>query len=210
MSIFIIDDHPVVLNGTKAILAPHFDVKTIEGSRNAFEIIREAMAERLVTLCLIDVQMPEISGIELCKMIRGSYPEIKLVLYTGYEINDYGQLLIDSAVDGIVSKTASKEQLVNCIEGTLLGNVVVPVDFFTHLMRSASQLADLEKEVQLLHDRELMILQLVARGLTNKAIALEIGVSQRTIENHLTKVFDKLQVSSRAEAVIKARDLEVI
>ena len=83
----------------------------------------------------------------------------------------------------------------------------MPVDLFWHLMRSRT---DKNEEVELLNERELAILQHVAEGHTNKAIALLLEVSQRTIENHLTKIFDKLQVGSRAEAVLKARDLKVI
>lgn len=209
MNIVIIDDHPVVLNGTKAILAPHFDVEIIEGSKDAFEMLESAMEEKQVDLCLIDVQMPEVSGVELCKKIRARYPNIKLILYTGYEVNDYVELLVHLQIDGIISKTASKEQLVNSIEGALLGNVILPVELFTHIVRSHKQLNE-EKEGQLISEKELVILQRVAEGLTNKAIALEMGVSQRTIENHLTRLFDKLQVSSRAEAVMKAKDHQII
>lgn len=205
MSIVIIDDHPVVLNGTKAILAPHFEVDTITGSKAAFEMLEHVIKTKDVTLCLVDVQMPELNGLELCKKIRAQYPHIKLILYTGYELNDYAELLVQAQIDGIISKAASKEQLMNQIEGALLGHVVLPVDLFAHILRGRKQITE-EKDGQVVSDKELLILQRVAEGLTNKAIAIEMGVSQRTIENHLTRIFDKLHVSSRAEAVKKAKD----
>ena len=108
MAILIIDDHPVVLNGTKAILAPHFDVVTLEGSQQVVSNVQHILAGNEIELCLIDVQMPEISGIELCRMIRASSKSIKLILYTGYDVNDYAELLVNLEVDGIISKTASK------------------------------------------------------------------------------------------------------
>lgn len=116
------------------------------------------------------------------------------------------ELLVQLQIDGLISKAASPKQSVNHIEGVLLGNIVLPVDLFTYMIRRHRQ----SSEEQLITEKERLILQHVAQGLTNKAIALELGVSQRTIENHLTRLFDKLYVSSRAEAVLRAREQQLI
>ena len=202
MKLLLVDDHPVVLNGTKALL-DHDRQWSIDTETNPLFALDQLRRETY-DCCLLDVNMQPINGIQLAAEIRAFSPGTRLILYTGYDLKDYYDLLITRKVDGLLSKTATKEQVNHTIRAVLRGDVLVPADFLDYIARkmTAGETAGSSS----LPEKERSILKLVAQGFTNKAIALELGVSQRTIENYLTKIFTYLQVESRAEAVNKAKD----
>ncbi len=202
MKLLLVDDHPVVLNGTKALL-DHDKQWSIDTETNplfALELLRRETYD----CCLLDVNMQPINGIQLAAELREISPGTRLILYTGYDLKDYYDLLIKRKVDGLLSKTATKEQVNHTISAVLRGDLLVPAEFLDYIARKMT--AGKTAGSSSLPEKERTILKLVAEGFTNKAIAVEIGVSQRTVENYLTKIFTHLQVESRAEAVNKAKD----
>lgn len=202
MKLLLVDDHPVVLNGTKALL-DHDGQWFIDTETNPLFALDQLRRETY-DCCLLDVNMQPINGIQLAAEIRAFSSGTRLILYTGYDLKDYYDLLITRKVDGLLSKTATKEQVNHTIRAVLRGDVLVPADFLDYIARkmTAGETAGSSS----LPEKERSILKLVAQGFTNKAIASELGVSQRTVENYLTKIFTYLQVESRAEAVNKAKD----
>lgn len=202
MKLLIVDDHPVVLNGTKALLN-HHEHWTIEAETNPLFAI-DRLRRETYDCCLLDVNMQPINGIQLAAEIREFSPDTRLILYTGYELEDYYDLLITNKVDGLLSKTATKEQIIHSISAVLRGDILVPAQFLNFISRKIANTKT--DDGYTLPEKERRILQLVAQGFTNKAIASELGVSQRTVENYLTKIFTYLQVESRTEAVNKAKD----
>ncbi|WP_431026702.1 response regulator [Lysinibacillus sp. LZ02] len=202
MKLLIVDDHPVVLNGTKALLEP-IEQWSVHTEQNP-----DAVMERLqgddYTLCLLDIHMKPINGVELAAKIKATYPETYIILYTGFELTDYYELLSCRKVDGLLSKTATKEQVVQTISATLRNEILIPADFLDFMARRTK--ASSTDQETILNEKELAIVKRVAQGWTNKAIAVELGVTQRTIENHLSKIFTKLHVESRAEAAILAKE----
>ncbi|WP_249660378.1 response regulator transcription factor [Lysinibacillus fusiformis] len=202
MNILIIDDHPVVLDGTKTLLQDLVNVQ-IETEQDSAAILLRMDTEAF-QLFLIDINMKPINGIQLAEMIKKKQPEALIILYTGYELADYYELLIEKKIDGLLSKLATKEQVIQTIQAALRGEILLAADFLD-FVQQRSNLPNTQQEV-LLSDKEQEILQLVAQGCTNKAIASAIGVTQRTVENYLSKLFVKLNVESRAEAVIVAKE----
>ncbi|MFU8647962.1 response regulator [Lysinibacillus sp. RSDA_15] len=202
MNILIIDDHPVVLDGTKTLLQDLVNVQ-IETEQDSTAVIRRMDTEAF-QLFLIDINMKPINGIQLAEMIKKKQPDALIILYTGYELSDYYELLIEKKIDGLLSKLATKEQVIQTIQAALRGEILLAADFLD-FVQQRSNLPNNRQEV-LLSDKEQEILQLVAQGCTNKAIASAIGVTQRTVENYLSKLFVKLNVESRAEAVIVAKE----
>ena len=202
MKLLIVDDHPVVLNGTKALLE-QYEQWSIDAESNplfAMERVRSGAYD----CCLLDVNMQPMNGIQLAAEIRILSPDTRIILYTGYDLADYFELLLTRKVDGLLSKTATKEQVAHTINAALRGDVLLPgafLDFVSSRLTKTKEASEAKLNV-----KELGILHLVAQGATNKAIASELGVSQRTVENYLTKIFTALQVESRAEAVNKAKD----
>ncbi|MFJ7698534.1 response regulator transcription factor [Lysinibacillus fusiformis] len=202
MKLLIIDDHPVVLDGTKTLLQDLVNVQ-IETEQDSTAVLLRMDTETF-QLFLIDINMKPINGIQLAEIIKKKQPEALIILYTGYELSDYYELLIEKKIDGLLSKLATKEQVIQTIQAALRGEILLAADFLD-FVQQRSNLPNTQQEV-LLSDKEQEILQLVAQGCTNKAIASAIGVTQRTVENYLSKLFVKLNVESRAEAVIVAKE----
>ncbi|MEY9976398.1 response regulator [Lysinibacillus sp. RC79] len=202
IDILIVDDHPVVLDGTKTLLQDLTNVH-IDTEQDSAAVLTRMDAQDF-QLFLIDINMKPINGIQLSEMIKKKQPEALILLYTGYELSDYYELLIEKKVDGLLSKLATKEQVIQTIQAALRGEILLAADFLD-FVHQRTNLPNVQQDV-LLSDKEQEILQLVAQGCTNKAIASAIGVTQRTVENYLTKLFVKLNVESRAEAVIVAKE----
>ena len=202
IDLLIVDDHPVVLDGTKTLLQDleNVHIETEQESAN----VLSRMATKSFQLFLIDINMKPINGIQLAEMIKKAQPEALIILYTGYELSDYYELLVEKKVDGLLSKLATKEQVIQTIQATLRGEILLSVDFLDFVQQHSNR-TNTKQEVLLSH-KEQEILQLVAQGCTNKAIASAIGVTQRTVENYLSKLFVRLHVESRAEAVIVAKE----
>jgi len=202
INILIVDDHPVVLDGTKTLLQDLTDVN-IDTEQNC-EAVLSRMDAQAFQLFLIDINMKPTNGIQLSEMIKKKQPEAIILLYTGYELSDYYELLVEKKIDGLLSKLATKEQVIQTILAALRGEILLSADFLD-FVQQRTNMQNRQQEV-LLSDKEQEILQLVAQGCTNKAIASAIGVTQRTVENYLSKLFVKLNVESRAEAVIVAKE----
>lgn len=202
IDILIVDDHPVVLDGTKTLLQDLTNVR-IDTEQDSASVLSRMDAQDF-QLFLIDINMKPLNGIQLSEMIKKKQPEALILLYTGYELSDYYELLIEKKVDGLLSKLATKEQVIQTIQAALRGEILLAADFLDFVHQHTNR-SNVQQDV-ILSDKEQEILQLVAQGCTNKAIASAIGVTQRTVENYLSKLFVKLNVESRAEAVIVAKE----
>ncbi|AHN21900.1 response regulator transcription factor [Lysinibacillus sphaericus] len=198
--VLIVDDHPAVRTGTKAILETAGMEVTI--LKNIDEII-QAASNPTFDIFLVDLYMPDINGLELSKRILQVNPEAKIVIYTGFDINTHFDLLINAGIAGFVSKMSSSEQLVNAIYCALNEEVIIPLSLLRQLRRNSisSNNNFEENSIITLSNKEQNILELISKGYTNKMIAEELYVSQRTIEYSLTKIFSKLKANSRIEAL---------
>jgi len=163
-------------------------------------------------IILCDLNMPGISGLELTKRLIQNDPERKVIIYSGYEIGTHFNLLIESGVSGFISKTASREQLHNSIRCALRGEAVIPISLLKQLRRNevAISRSELSIEDVSINEKEMTILHEVAAGVSNKELASMLHVSQRNVEYQLTKIFEKLNVRSRSEAIREAKRLGLI
>lgn len=206
--ILIVDDHRLVGEGTKNMLEGESDFQAelaISGTE-----AEKMIEQQTYDVYLLDWNMRDINGIELSKRILENNPEAKIVIYTGYNIVPVFNYLIESGITGFVSKTDASEQLIIAIRCALRDQVVIPVHLLRQLhLREVK--ATVEHEVSVTFSQfEQEILIKVANGLNNKEIAHMHHVSRRSIERHLSYIFAKLRVSSRIEAVEKAKQLGLI
>lgn len=212
INVLIVDDHPAVGAGTMAIIEAEEDMEAniITDVEKVLEIIKEKKYE----IYLVDLYMPKVNGIELTKMILQVDPEATILIYTGFDLVSHYNLLIESGVTGFISKTAGAEQLITAIRCALRDEVVIPLQLLKQLRRVDAVPSTIEGHQNLgditLSSKEQQILVGISKGLTNKAIAMELSTSQRTIEYNLTKVFSKLGVSSRTEALLKAKEFGLL
>lgn len=208
INVLIVDDHPAVGEGTRAIIEQETDMKAkfITNIDQVLDVIKEEKYE----IYLVDLYMPKVNGIELTKMILQVEPDAIILIYTGFDIVSHYNILIEAGVGGFISKTASPEQLINAIRCALREETVIPLQLLKQLRRVDAGPSTSEGQQNLgditLSSKEQQILDGISRGLTNKAIAIDLSMSQRTIEHNLTKIFSKLKVSSRTEALMKARE----
>jgi Response regulator containing a CheY-like receiver domain and an HTH DNA-binding domain len=178
---------------------------------SALEALDKVQSEEF-DLILCDLNMPGISGLELSKRLIQLDPERKVIIYSGYEIGSHFNLLIESGVSGFISKTASRDQLHNSIRCAMRGEAVIPISLLKQLRRHevAISRSELAIEDVSITEKEMMILHEVAAGVSNKELAVMLHVSQRNVEYQLTKIFEKLNVRSRSEAIREAKRLGLI
>ncbi|MDQ0229778.1 response regulator transcription factor [Metabacillus malikii] len=209
--ILVVDDHPAVREGTKAILDTEPDIQV-----NCLDVpyTIEAFNEYDFTpydLILMDLNLGDINGMELSKQILKSHTSCKIILFTGYDVEDYFEDAIRLGLHGAVSKTESKEKLLSIIHFVMSGEIVLPYSYFKDLImqkQKKSEKSTIGENV--FNEREKSILREVEKGFTNQEIADQLHLSKRTIEYSLTSIFNKLNVSSRTEAVLIAKAEGVI
>ena len=209
ISVLVVDDHVAVGLGTKALIERYDDIEA--DVFHDSEEIREVMHNKQYDVYLIDLQMPKINGLELSKYILSVQPEAAILIFTGFDVLAHYNLLIDNGVLGVLSKTSSEKEVVNAIRHAVKKEVVLSHQLVRQLriVENASNI-NVEGEMKniiSLNDEEKMILVEVGKGKTNRELAEILNLSQRSVEYKLTDIFHKLQVSSRMEAVQKAKEL---
>jgi DNA-binding NarL/FixJ family response regulator len=167
----------------------------------------EAVAEHRPDVAVLDIQMPEMSGIEVTRRIKAHYPEVRVLILTAYDDDPYVFALLQAGAGGYVLKTASGEELVQAVRTVHRGDSALDPTVARKVVQrlaSGHPTPTSEEVVEGLTPRELEVLRLAARGLTNQAIGAELNISDRTVQGHLANVYAKLGVSTRTEAVLRA------
>ncbi|WP_226583528.1 response regulator transcription factor [Halobacillus litoralis] len=212
MNILIVDDHPAVGAGTKSMLEQEEDMKVDVIHENG--CVESLLEKKDYDILLLDLYMPGINGIELAKSVRKTHPDIKLLIYTGFDLNTHFNMLVEADINGFVSKTATSEQLVTAIRSALRDEVVIPLHLFKQLRRSEASVSETSESAAAkglsLNEKEQSILKEVASGFTNREIAQTLHMSQRSVEYTLTGIFNKLNVRSRTEALFKAQEFGLV
>jgi len=212
IQILLVDDHPSVGEGTKSMIEQEDDMKAtvVTSSMEALEVLKNQTFDVL----MFDLNMPVINGLELTRRVMATDSDTPIIIYTGYDITSHFNILVEVRVSGFISKTASREQLITAIRCALRGEAVIPVSLLHQLRRNDARVyaAGNEESVKCISidEKEQAILQEVASGKGNREIADILLMSQRTVEYNLTRIFGKLNVHSRSEAMIEAKRLGLI
>ncbi|MDQ0256417.1 two-component system competent response regulator ComA [Evansella vedderi] len=208
ITILIVDDHSIVGEGTKTLLAsePDFSTDFLGSSVEIVDLIKEKKYD----VYLLDLHMPEISGIELTKKIVCVHKDAKVLIFTGHDISSHFNYLMEVGVSGFISKSSSKQQLIRTVRGAVDNQAVIPLELLHQLRRTENKKCiENGKEINLTRKEEEILIK-VAEGLTNEQIGEKIFMTKRSVERYLTGIFKKLKVSSRVEAVEKGRMLGLI
>ncbi|AFQ43968.1 response regulator transcription factor [Desulfosporosinus meridiei] len=211
IQILLVDDHPSVGEGTKSMIEQDVEmqVTVVTSSMEALELINNQTFDVL----MFDLNMPVINGLELTRRVITTNSDTPIIIYSGYDIAPHFNVLVESRVAGFVSKTASREQLITAIRCALHGEAVIPVSLLHQLRRNDARVAaSVNEEIKgiSIDEREQAILREVSKGKGNREIADILLISQRTVEYNLTRIFGKLNVRSRAEAIVEAKRLGLI
>ncbi|OEC03307.1 regulator [Lysinibacillus sphaericus] len=206
ITMLIVDDHPIVLEGTKNLFKENEDI-LVDTESDATSVIPK-IKNKPYDIYLIDINMPLENGIHLARNIKAIQVDASIILYTGDDITDYYPLILERKIEGILAKTASKEQILRTVRAIANGEIVLPKNFLDFL-DNRFKLQDAKLDIHL-NEKEKKILRLIAKGHTNKAIAIELNIPQRTTERYLTQLFSLLNVDSRTEAVNLAERMNLL
>ena len=204
--VVIADDHNVVRKGIRELLADEADIEVVGEARNGYEAVDLALAHH-PDVVVRDIAMPELSGVEATRQIRASAQDIRVLVLTAYTDDPYIYGLLDAGAAGYILKTAEGREIVRAVRATAAGQAVIDPAIAPRLI---ARLTQPSHTGDTLTARERDVLQLAARGRTNKQIGAELAISDRTVQNHLANIYAKLGVTSRTEAVTAALQRELI
>ncbi len=206
MKVIIADDHRIVREGLRWMLADRDDIEIVGEAANGRELL-DLVTETDADICLLDVRMPEMGGLEALERLQEVAPGLRVIILTMHDQPAYLRRAIELGAAGYVLKNTGREELVKALEVVARGDAYLQGELARPLV---SELVEDEEGRRLLDERERRVLQLVARGLDNRAIGEEIGTSEATVKNVLGSVFEALGVKTRAEAVAVGLRLGII
>jgi DNA-binding NarL/FixJ family response regulator len=205
--IFVADDHTLFRDGLRALFDSLEDIELIGEAEDGLQAVTGA-AETQPDVVLMDIQMPEINGIEATRQIVATSPHIGVIVVTMLEDDDSVFAAMRAGARGYVLKGADQEQMLRTIRAVASGEALFGAGIAERLMSFFSNLepsADVRAFPELT-DREHEVLELIAQGHSNKEIADRLVLAHKTVRNHVSNIFNKLQVADRAQAIIRARD----
>jgi DNA-binding NarL/FixJ family response regulator len=207
LRILIADDHPLFRSGMRALLAAESAMEVVGEATSGDEAIEMAAALQ-PDVILMDIQMPGVEGIEATRRILHTSPHIRILMVTMFDDDHSVFTAMRAGAHGYVLKGATPETIVRAIQAVGRGEAIFSsaiatrmLDFFAHLQPAAFPHALPE-----LTDREREILNLIAQGQSNTAIAKQLALSPKTVSNYVSNIFGKLQVADRAQAMLRARE----
>lgn len=203
--VILADDHAVVRAGIRNFLESAEDIRVVAEADDGAQAV-EAIQTHTPDVAVLDIQMPEMSGIDVTRWIRANTQSTGVLILTAYDEDPYILAVLQSGANGYVLKTADAEEIIRAVRTVHEGQSALDPGIARKVMAHVTG-TQLRVPVERLTDRELEVLALAAKGYTNKAIGVQLEISDRTVQGHLAKIFNKLQAESRTEAVMRAVSL---
>ena len=203
VKILIVDDHPMVLEGLKSLLADAEGIEVVGTACNAIDAIA-FLKSNPVDIAFLDINLPDISGIDLCKKVKEQFPEVKTLALSTFSERAYVSRMIQNGASGYLIKSSGKEDILEAIQQVQAGGYFMNVNFDQVAAPAAP------KTVPFLTRREKEVLILIAEGLTNPQIAEQLFVSVTTVNSHRQNLLMKFEVSNTASLIKLAAGLGLI
>jgi DNA-binding NarL/FixJ family response regulator len=205
MKILICDDQAVIRDGLELLLNLEKDFQVVALAQDGAQAI-DLAAEKSPDLVLMDLKMPGMNGIEATRQIRSRFPQIKILVLTTYDDDEWVFDAIRAGADGYLLKDTPREQIISAVRGTFLGKSYIDPGVAGKLLHqvSSNQKQPSSLLTDRLTDRETDVLRLLAKGLNNNEIASQLHLSEGTVRNHVSAILDKLNVSDRTQAAVIA------
>ena len=205
IKILIADDHPVVREGLNAMISREPDFQVVGEAVNGLDAVDKAR-ELKPDVILMDLRMPEMDGVEAIRLITISDPNTKFIILTTFSDDEYIFRGIEVGARAYLLKDAPREELFKAIRTVYEGESLIQPVVATRVL---DRFVELTKQAQtrtheILTDREIEVLQLIAQGAANKEIASKLSISNSTVKTHIASIFQKLNTTDRTEAVTEA------
>lgn len=208
--VLLADDHAVVRAGIRQFLEQASDLVVIAEADDG-EMACNLIAQHKPDVAVLDIQMPKATGIEVTRWVRANHQAVGVLVLTAYDDDPYVMAVLQAGANGYVLKTASPINILQAVRDVYEGKSALDPAVTTRLISQIAGNTRTETAVyEKLTDRELEVLALASKGYTNKAIGMQLGISDRTVQGHLAKTYHKLGANSRTEAVMKAVSLGYI
>src|SRR4030042_1897141 len=204
--ILIADDHAFVREGTRRILEQEPDLEVVAEAGDGEEAVKLA-CDLKPHVALVDVAMPRIDGIEATRRIKALCPAVAVLVLSAYDDDQFIFGLLEAGAAGYLLKSVRGQEIVDAIRAVHAGESVLHPSVARKVLNRFAGISGKPRErksLDLLTEREMEVLKMVTKGLSNKDIAEGLCLSVRTVQGHLANIFNKLRVSSRTEAVVHA------
>lgn len=206
--VLLADDHHLVRAGVRQLIEGAQDLEVIAEAGDGEEA-QALIQEYRPDVAVLDIQMPKASGIEVTRWVRAHLPNVGVLILTAYDDDPYVMAVLQAGANGYVLKTGQADELIQAVRDVHEGKSALDPNITRKLMSTIFKGPE-KKIVEPLTDRELDVLRFAAKGYTNKAIGMQLSISDRTVQGHLAHIFAKLQANSRTEAVMRAVSLGLI
>ena len=192
----VVDDHPVVRQGLVSMLRYEEDMTVVGEAADGLEAVRVILEQR-PDVVLLDLRLPGLAGVDVMKRVRPQFPQVRFLVLTTYDTDEYIMPALSAGAQGYLLKDTTPDELAQAVRSLMHGEAALEAGVAAKLLESMSS----SKTSEELSARELEVLSCLGTGAGNKAIAAKLNLSENTVKSHISHIFDKLGVQSRAEAI---------
>lgn len=204
IEIIIADDHMMIREGLKQLLELDGTMKVIAEANDGEECLNLLNKKIHPDILLLDINMPKKNGIEVLEYIKQNKIPVKVLILTVHNEVEYLLKVVDIGIDGYLLKDSSYDELKEAIDVVISGNTYIQPSLLPALNESMEDYALDKERIECLTKRELDVLRLISEGCSNKKISDELTISERTVKNHISHIFRKIDVEDRTQAAVFA------
>ena len=204
IEIIIADDHMMIREGLKQLLELDGTMKVIAEANDGEECLNLLNKKIHPDIRLLDINMPKKNGIEVLEYIKQNKIPVKVLILTVHNEVEYLLKAVDIGIDGYLLKDSSYDELKEAIDVVISGNTYIQPSLLPALNESMEDYALDKEKIECLTKRELDVLRLISEGCSNKKISDELTISERTVKNHISHIFRKIDVEDRTQAAVFA------
>lgn len=202
--VLIVDDHPVVRHGLNNLLSGHADIEVVGEAEDGAQVLL-LIPDLKPDVILLDIKLKGQNGIEAARRVRNTYPQVKILILTTYDDEEYVHEALEVGVEGFLLKSVSHETLPGSIRAVIRGEKLISPPLISNVVTNYSKLAqEHAKREAGLTDEDLKILNSIAEGATNKDLAEQFFLSEATIKRRVQEILEKMGVNNRAQAIAEA------
>ncbi|MFT8351688.1 response regulator transcription factor [Clostridium saccharoperbutylacetonicum] len=219
INVILVDDQKIVREGIKMILSLDNEINVLNEAENGKELVDFLKTNEYPDVILMDVRMPIMDGVQATKIVKENFKNIKVIILTTFNEDEYIFDGIKNGADGYILKDAGSEEIIKAIKTAYSGNILLNPEVATKIVRAytaissgkqtSSFLNEEKKKLNILTKRELEVAKLVAQGKSNKEICLDLFITEGTVKNYLTKIFEKLELASRTELALLINQISI-
>ena len=201
--VMIADDHSMVREGLKSLLELDGDIEVIEQAENGIDCL-EKLEKIIPDVLLLDINMPSMDGLEVIEKLKENKSKVKVLLLTAHNEAEYLLKAVELGIGGYVLKDAPSSVLRNAIDAVIQGETFIQPSLLPILDDKMEEKKQDNIKIDSLTKRELEVLKLLAVGMYNKEIGEQLDITERTVKNHVSNIFKKIDVSDRTQAAVFA------